>query len=996
VPASRFSQGVAILVTGTAVAQLVVAVTAPILTRLYDPSAVGTYAVATSVISILVAVTCLRYEFAIPLPESDVAAADVLALALLTNVGTSLLVGAFLVVLGPRLVEAFGVPILGPVILLIPLGQFGGGFVAAFTSWAIRTRSFAAIASTRLTQSGLMVGFQVAFGTVGATATGLLSGDVGGRIAGSIPLIRSTWRGQATALRGITWSGIVLAAKRYRRFPIYSSGSALLNALGMEVPLLLIVALFGTHAGGEYAIAQRVVALPVTLLATAVGQVYVAEAARLVREDPNALRGLFGETTRRLALVAIVPGVMLAVLAPLLAKVVFGPEWGEVGLFVTILAPMYYLQLLTSPTGGTLDVLERQDLHLVRELMRLILITAVVVMAASLQLSPLATIVALSVIGSLVYVVYGLISWRALTTHGTARLGPAWPIGNGTGVDTHADQPSGTLHDSAGIAVLATIEGLTPASMATGPLAVDELAGPAAPASARGSSATAPPISVGPLFDVDGPPAASTANPPISIQSPEGPGPSLALAIHVPNSYQAERRYVIDVVLREWLGLDCSVRFEDRRDVMIVARDHPQQGRLTMPDGLFAMSSDDWLTERSMPTRPLRWAVAEPGQGAAGTGGSIPVLFGDEPDGDELIRPTTSGTALPIDIFGSLFFMLTRYEEVVRGDRDSHDRFPARSSIAYEEGFLDRPIVDEYVDLLWAAIQRVWPGVSRRPTAFQLRLSHDVDEPWATVGRPVRTIARGVAGDVIRRRDPALAARRAASLVRSRSGRVEHDPYNTFDFLMETAERHGLSSTFYFLAGNTAGEIDGSYLLSDPPVERLLRSIADRGHGIGLHASYGTYQSSELTRMEFEALKTSCAALGIEPSTWAVRQHFLRFANPQTWRNHNAAGISIDSTLGFADQVGFRAGTCREFPLFDLIERRPMALRERPLVVMDTTLFSYLGLNLDRAAARTRSIVDACRRHRGEAVLCFHNSRLTGRRHREFYRDLVADLVRGE
>ena len=60
---------------------------------------------------------------------------------------------------------------------------------------------------------------------------------------------------------------------------------------------------------------------------------------------------------------------------------------------------------------------------------------------------------------------------------------------------------------------------------------------------------------------------------------------------------------------------------------------------------------------------------------------------------------------VPLDIFGSAFFMLTRYEEMVITERDTHGRFPARASIAYREGLLERPIVDEYLELLWAAIQ---------------------------------------------------------------------------------------------------------------------------------------------------------------------------------------------------------------------------------------------------------------------------------------------------
>ena len=85
-----------------------------------------------------------------------------------------------------------------------------------------------------------------------------------------------------------------------------------------------------------------------------------------------------------------------------------------------------------------------------------------------------------------------------------------------------------------------------------------------------------------------------------------------------------------------------------------------------------------------------------------------------------------------------------------------------------------------------------------------------------------------------------LAWGRVRSYAAARAGRLDNDPYDTFDLLMGMSERHGMKSTFYFLAGNT-GAVDGRYQLSDPPIRRLMRrKFRDRGHEIGLHSSYGS------------------------------------------------------------------------------------------------------------------------------------------------------------
>ena len=132
-PKSELRRGVAVLVGGTTIAQGIIVLTSPILTRLYTPSQVGVYAVATSLLSILIVVSCLRYESAIPLPEDDVAAANALALSLVTTLGMSLAAGIALWIAGPPLLAFFGASILAPYIPLFTLGQIGGGVVLRLT-----------------------------------------------------------------------------------------------------------------------------------------------------------------------------------------------------------------------------------------------------------------------------------------------------------------------------------------------------------------------------------------------------------------------------------------------------------------------------------------------------------------------------------------------------------------------------------------------------------------------------------------------------------------------------------------------------------------------------------------------------------------------------------------------------------------------------------------------------------------------------------------------
>ena len=102
------------------------------------------------------------------------------------------------------------------------------------------------------------------------------------------------------------------------------------------------------------------------------------------------------------------------------------------------------------------------------------------------------------------------------------------------------------------------------------------------------------------------------------------------------------------------------------------------------------------------------------------------------------------------DILGLIYWMLARVEEIDRTDLDEHGRFPAKSSHAFKYGYLDRPIVDEWIDILTQVIRRQWPGIKIKKHEFKMHVSCDVDMPFAYDGALVQ-IFRGILGDILKR-----------------------------------------------------------------------------------------------------------------------------------------------------------------------------------------------------------------------------------------------------
>ena len=414
---SEFRKAVLTMAGGTAVAQALVAASSPLLTRLYSPADFGTYSAVFAIsISLLVIVSTLSYHNAIALPDDDVLAANVLGVCVVTTAVVGLTTLVVLLVAGEWVSGLLGTTSPGSYALLLVIAQVIVATGSALIMWALRTKSFSEIARYTVTQSGSQVVAQLALGVAGLGATGLMIGFVVGSLAGSIRLGFVAWNLNAAAFHRVSRQGVRQAAQRYRRFAILTTPAAFLNAMGLRLPLLLLIAMFGPEVTGQFALADRVIALPITLVAGAAGNAYFAQAAPLARERSPALRELFLRTTRSLALAAAVPVALAVLLGPFLFGLVFGDEWTQAGVFAAIMAPWYGLILVTNPTSGTLGVLERQDLQLMRELLRVGVIGAAPLIAFHLHASPEGVVASMSMAGCVTYILYGWLSWRAITT----------------------------------------------------------------------------------------------------------------------------------------------------------------------------------------------------------------------------------------------------------------------------------------------------------------------------------------------------------------------------------------------------------------------------------------------------------------------------------------------------------------------------------------------------------------------------------------------------
>lgn len=461
----------------------------------------------------------------------------------------------------------------------------------------------------------------------------------------------------------------------------------------------------------------------------------------------------------------------------------------------------------------------------------------------------------------------------------------------------------------------------------------------------------------------------------------------MTLELHAPAARSAELDWVADVVLERWLGLPVRRVTRPGPEVELHL---PGGGVLTWPDLFLGPSDAQWLSAATVPAAPAQAWTLPDADLAARIG--QPALASWFVDGPFERRP--GRMRLPLDLSGSLFFMLSRYEEAAEGAaRDHHQRPVGAASLAHRDGLALRPLVDEWVELLWWALQQLAPGLQRRPRQASTWISCDVDAPFSPDLRRPLAALRQAGAQLLGERRPGRAARTLAHALLAPCGVRGTDPHDTFDWMLDANERAGHRVSFFFIAAERPARIDGLHELDDAPVAALLRRVLQRGHEAGLHGSYGSVMQPERLAREHERLRRAIVRAGGADGPIGARQHYLRWRPDDTPRRLAALGLGYDSTLAFPDVAGFRCGTSHPYPLFDLQQRRPLPLLERPLVLMEATVMSrsYLALGHGEAAHRLmHGLRASCHRFGGCFSLLWHNSSFYERGARELYLSLLA------
>lgn len=433
------------------------------------------------------------------------------------------------------------------------------------------------------------------------------------------------------------------------------------------------------------------------------------------------------------------------------------------------------------------------------------------------------------------------------------------------------------------------------------------------------------------------------------------------IEIEIPDDFQPERNYSINVLLGYFDGITWEVVVGESQKTTFRYKD---KAFLVISDAFWSQLDDRTLDYKNIkiPDSFSEFTIAFDEFNE-----QIVSIFGKG------VVSSSNGTLyLESDIIASTFFLLSRWEEYASTKRDKHNRFPDEESFLVKNGLMHRPIVNEYIYFLKYLLSKVANESIELNRSYEAFITHDVDEIYRF--SPVRKFIKALAGDIVLRKSPKQFLLTCKEKWHQLTGK-QNDPSDTFDFLMDTSEKYGLTSRFYFIPGEK-GELDFRYSISDKKVITIIKKITSRNHIVGIHPSLETNGNKNAFNEELKRLK-NVSGLPITEG----RHHYLAFQVPYTWRFWENNDLELDSTLGFRTCAGFRCGMCYTFPVFDILERKILKVQELPLTFMEVAR-SGNSISAQDFEKDLVDLVQTVKTYQGDFVLLWHNNNL----HHPFYR----------
>ncbi len=451
------------------------------------------------------------------------------------------------------------------------------------------------------------------------------------------------------------------------------------------------------------------------------------------------------------------------------------------------------------------------------------------------------------------------------------------------------------------------------------------------------------------------------------------------LKVLCPSNLENEKTYIIDVVFSYFLGIDYVLEFDDVE--CFVLSNKSTDTKLLISSCWWDGANIPYLQSKFLPQSvEFSYLPYYPEKDA-------PILFGSP-----YINEGSGIIHCEVDIFATIFFMISRMEEVIDGNRDELGRFPGKSSIAKLHGFVERPIVDEYVVFLKTLMSKFFNVDFCNNDKFKKFVTCDVDFPYDLSLVSWSRILRSTLGIIYHERSFFKGVYEILNGFMYKSRLIEDRFTKALDFIMDSNDKVGNKVAFYFIPHIT-GKFDPDIEFSSSRVSKIITRIHERGHEVGIHMGFGCCSNYELAFKSVKIYQQALDSLGIPNNNIGCRMHYLKWDAYNTPSILEDCGISYDTSLAFPDLSGFRCGTTMQFPLFDFKKRKATSVIEIPLVNMEATIIgaNYEGIkDPNLVSDRMEKFKSIVKKYGGTYTLLWHNNNLISKKWKRVYMRIIS------
>lgn len=274
-------------------------------------------------------------------------------------------------------------------------------------------------------------------------------------------------------------------------------------------------------------------------------------------------------------------------------------------------------------------------------------------------------------------------------------------------------------------------------------------------------------------------------------------------------------------------------------------------------------------------------------------------------DGVPCFFAVGEASSVPFDFFAASFYLLSRYEEYLPHVKDKEGRFQASESLAFQEGFIQIPVIDVWAEKFGQILKKKFPAQNFPKRKFRTQTIVAVTEAFCYKKKGIVRVILGLLLDLFRIK-PKYVLHRLQVMTK-----LKKDPYDIYTRVIQFLKKYKVPMKFMFQVSDFSTH-DRNINHNRLEFQSLIKSVADYAE-VGLQPGFYANQKFAVLKEEKKRLEDIIK----RPVRSAINNHY-NLLLPDTYNHMVELDFQEDYSMGYPEALGLRAGTCTPFLFYDL------------------------------------------------------------------------------